>query len=193
MPNSIVNSFDTSSTAEAAGRSLIVKKRVLLLGGTGFAGRHLARELGAPFSVRVSGSEVDVRDRKGLRKLLDTTEPDFIVHLAAMSSVPASIENPREVYEVNFQGLLNVLTELQETRFSGRFLYVGSSQVYGRVDEHDLPISETHPLRPTNPYGVSKVAAEALCHQVGSASRFDVVMARPFNHIGTGQSESFAI
>ena len=56
-----------------------------------------------------------------------------------------------------------------------------------------MPIRETQPLRPRNPYAVSKVAAEALCYQWSQTGPFEVVMARPFNHIGPGQSERFAI
>ncbi|WP_139110812.1 GDP-mannose 4,6-dehydratase, partial [Acidithiobacillus thiooxidans] len=56
-----------------------------------------------------------------------------------------------------------------------------------------LPVREDHPLHPRNPYAVSKVAAEALCYQWSQTSSFEIVMVRPFNHIGPGQSPRFAI
>jgi GDP-4-dehydro-6-deoxy-D-mannose reductase len=72
-------------------------------------------------------------------------------------------------------------------------LFVGSGDTYGQVSEAALPVREDHPLRPRNPYAVSKVAAEALCYQWSQTSGFEIVMVRPFNHIGPGQSPRFAI
>ena len=82
---------------------------------------------------------------------------------------------------------------LDAVGFGGPLLYVGSGDVYGRVEEGDLPVRETQPLRPRNPYAVSKVAAEALCYQWSQTGGFRVVMARPFNHIGPGQDVRFAV
>jgi GDP-4-dehydro-6-deoxy-D-mannose reductase len=70
---------------------------------------------------------------------------------------------------------------------------VGSGDAYGVVSEEDLPIAESHPVRPRNPYAVSKAAAEMLCYQWSQTEGMDVVMVRPFNHIGPGQSEQFAV
>ncbi|WP_298172576.1 GDP-mannose 4,6-dehydratase, partial [Acidithiobacillus sp.] len=65
--------------------------------------------------------------------------------------------------------------------------------IYGQVAEAALPVREDHPLHPRNPYAVSKVAAEALCYQWSQTSGFAIIMVRPFNHIGPGQSPRFAI
>ena len=119
--------------------------------------------------------------------------PNAAIHLAGKAFVPDSFSNPRATFDANFTGTLNLLEALAESGFQGRFLYIGSGDVYGLVEEHTLPIRETQPLRPRNPYAVSKVAAEALCYQWSQTGPFEVVMARPFNHIGPGQSERFAI
>ena len=72
-------------------------------------------------------------------------------------------------------------------------MFVGSGDSYGLVSETDLPITEALPLRPRNPYAVSKVAAEALCYQWSQTEPFSLVMTRSFNHIGPGQSERFVV
>ncbi|HLO14595.1 MAG TPA: GDP-mannose 4,6-dehydratase, partial [Anaerolineales bacterium] len=118
---------------------------------------------------------------------------DFVVHLAAQSSVPESFKYPRDTFEINFMGTLNVLTALQGTGFKGRMLYIGSGDVYGLLAEHELPVSEERPVKPNNPYSVSKVAAEALCYQWSQTGEYEIIMARPFNHIGPGQSERFVL
>jgi GDP-4-dehydro-6-deoxy-D-mannose reductase len=82
---------------------------------------------------------------------------------------------------------------LAESGFRGRLLFVGTGDAYGLVPTDALPIKEAQPLRPRNPYAVSKVAAEALCYQWSQTGPFEVVMARPFNHIGAGQAPTFAI
>ncbi len=122
-----------------------------------------------------------------------TANPDAVLHLAAQSSVPDSFNDPRTTYEVNFLGTLNLLNALSAQEFRGTFVFVGSADVYGLVPEERLPIVEEMPLRPRNPYAVSKVAAEALCYQWSQTTAMRIVIVRPFNHIGPGQSDKFAI
>ena len=128
-----------------------------------------------------------------MTRAIGAIQPHAVIHLAAQSFVPKSFANPCETYEINFLGTLNLLTALKKAGFDGRFLYVGSGDSYGLVSEEDLPVVEEHPLRPRNPYAVSKVAAEALCYQWSQTEGLDAVMTRSFNHIGPGQSDSFAI
>ncbi|HEX9021652.1 MAG TPA: GDP-mannose 4,6-dehydratase [Nitrospirota bacterium] len=168
--------------------------RALLIGGTGFVGGHLQRHLlGAGLEVGVHGDSVDVRNAGEMQRLISAERPDAVIHLAAVSSVPESLKNPRETYEINFFGTLNVLLALKASNFRGRLLYIGSGDVYGLLGDRDLPVTEDRPLKPKNPYAVSKVAAEALCYQWSHSAEFQIIMARPFNHIGPGQSERFAL
>jgi len=170
-----------------------MQNRVLLVGGTGFVGANLGKYLQSDYQVLSRGRDVDVRDAEKLKQVVASFQPDAVVHLAAMSTVPESVKKPYETYEVNFTGTLNLLTALQENGFRGRVLYVSSAQVYGAVEPNALPVLEDVPLKPISPYGVSKVAAEALCFQWSRSADFEIVVARPFNHIGPGQSERFAI
>jgi GDP-4-dehydro-6-deoxy-D-mannose reductase len=88
---------------------------------------------------------------------------------------------------------LHLLEALREGGFTGRFLFVGSGDQYGKIEESDLPVRENQPLRPRNPYAASKAAAELLCYQYSQSYGLDVILARPFNHIGPGQSPRFVV
>lgn len=169
------------------------KKRLLVLGGTGFVGSHIKSILSSKYDVYLSGREVDVRNAERVHELVARQMPEEVMHLAAVTTVVESFQNPSETYEINFGGTLNLLMALRQCHFKGRVLYVGSSQVYGSPLVGELPVTEESPLRPMNPYAVSKIAAEALCYQWSQTEKFEIVMARPFNHIGPGQSERFAI
>lgn len=166
--------------------------RILLTGADGFVGRHVTEQL-ACVPLAESGGNVDLRERDAVAAAVARISPDAVIHLAAQSFVPASFQDPRETFDVNFYGTYNLLGALKQTSFKGRMLYVGSGDVYGLVPDNELPIRESVPLRPRSPYAVSKVAAEALCYQWSQTAQFEIVMARPFNHIGPGQSPQFAI
>lgn len=165
---------------------------VLVTGLSGFVGSHCARQLPA-VDLADEGGCVDLRDAQRVSRAVKAIAPQAVLHLAAQSSVPASLSDPRQTYEINFLGTLNLLQALRDAGFKGRMLYVGSADVYGVVPEAELPITEERPPRPLNPYAVSKVAAEALCYQWSRAGDFEIVIGRPFNHIGPRQSTQFAV
>lgn len=168
---------------------------ILVTGASGFVGRTL---VGMAQSGELAGARllclpeaVDLRDAPALKRWLAGSAPDAVIHLAAISFVPESFARPHETYAVNLHGTINLLEALAEAGFAGAFLYVSSGDVYGAVPPGDLPVSETRLPRPRNPYAASKLAAEAYCYQVSETSRVRVLIARPFNHIGRGQSERF--
>jgi len=166
--------------------------KLLLTGSDGFVGSILRAERACVPLADENGS-VDLRAPERLQRAVSRIAPEAVVHLAAQSSVPASFADPRETYELNFFGTLNLLEALKASGFAGRLLYVGSGDAYGAVDPGELPVDEAHALRPRNPYAVSKAAAEILCYQWSRCESFQIVMTRSFNHIGPGQSERFAI
>ena len=164
-----------------------------MVGGTGFVGSHMAKACAGHYQITTSGREVDVRDYAQVHDLIRNTQPDDVVHLAAITTLRESFSDPRTTYDVNFIGTLNVLMSLREVDFTGRILFVSSSEIYGRLGANDLPVSETRLPQPVSPYAVAKIASEALCYQWSNLDKFKIVMARPFNHIGPGQSERFSI
>lgn len=182
--------------------------RVLITGMSGFAGRHLADLLlnethwtligvsrdatGDRTSVRVFWWQLDLRDADGVQRLLKHERPDLIVHLAAQSSVPGSWKDPWATYEDNIRAQLNLFEGVITTKLSPRILIVSSNEVYGRpTSPDDVPFGEQRPLRPSNPYAVSKAAQDLMALQYHLSHAYDVVVARPFNHIGPGQNAGF--
>ncbi len=168
-------------------------RRILVTGASGFVGKHLLASAAFAGADFFSVQGVDIRNRASLESQIKLVKPDYVVHLAAQSFVPQSFENPAETIEINLLGTLNLLQSLDKTGFSGRFLYVSSGDVYGAVDDSQLPVSEALNPAPRNPYAVSKVAAEQLCLQWHRSNQLDLVIARPFNHVGPGQSSAFVI
>lgn len=172
-------------------------KRLLVTGLDGFVGQHVRQAVEGSrdgrFRLTVPRDAIQLTEPGTIEKAVRDARPECVLHLAAQSFIPQSIKDPRATYDVNFFGTLNLLEALKSSGFGGRVVYVGSADVYGAVDEKDLPVVETHPLRPRTPYGVSKAAAELLCYQWTQDHGLDIVMTRPFNHIGPGQAEQFVV
>jgi GDP-4-dehydro-6-deoxy-D-mannose reductase len=168
-------------------------RKLLLLGGAGFVGSHMKKHCHDRFDVVSTGREVDIRHAEQIQSLIAREQPSDVVILAAITTLKESIENPRTTYDINFGGTLNVLIALRNLGFTGRLLFVSSSEVYGFINGADLPVDELRIMRPLNPYAFSKIASEALCHLWSQNEKFKIIISRPFNHIGPGQSERFAI
>jgi len=172
-------------------------KRLMVTGLDGFVGRHVKQAVESlrdgRFQLVEARGAIELREPATLQQAIEETRPDYVLHLAAQSFVPASVKDPRATYEVNFFGTLNLLQALKAGGFRGRMLYVGSAEEYGAVRDEDLPVVESCPLRPRTPYGVSKAAAELLCYQWTQDQGFEIVMSRPFNHLGPGQAEHFVV
>jgi len=166
---------------------------LLVTGHRGFVGGYLKDGQNTVGLNSENGEAVDLLDKSLLVNVLARIKPTEVLHMAAQSAVPASFKDPVATYNANFIGTQNLLSALKETHFSGRFLFVSSAEVYGAPVETCLPVAETAAAAPLNPYAVSKLAAEALCSYFSRVEGIDVVIARPFNHIGPGQSPRFAI
>jgi GDP-4-dehydro-6-deoxy-D-mannose reductase len=180
-----------------AQRTLTRVKKLLATGHRGFVGTALREFLqshsDAPAVWCPLTRESDLLDPTQMRAMIDEHQPDWVVHLAAQSHVPQSWSDPAHTLQVNVCGTANLLNALSEAGFRGRLLYVSSADVYGSVQQADLPVTEEAPAAPRSPYASSKVAAEVLCRQWAGTRGLDVVIARPFNHTGPGQRLDFAL
>jgi GDP-4-dehydro-6-deoxy-D-mannose reductase len=184
--------------------------RVLITGITGFVGSHFA-EYALGRGVEVHGSyrwrsktenidhlrnalrliECDLRDLSSVQHLLEASEPDAIIHLAAQSFVGSSWQAPAETLLTNIGSQVNLLEAVRQRPKKPRFLVVGSSEEYGAVDESELPITEDNPLRPLSPYAVSKVGQDLLGYQYFKSYGLPIVRSRAFNHEGPRRGDVF--
>ena len=166
---------------------------MLLIGGTGFAGCHMQELLDSEYKVMTAGSSTDIRDFEKVMTLIRECRPDYVVNLASITTVKESFANPFDTYDIGVYGTLNLLISLKQIEFKGRMLNISSSEVYGHPDKEQLPITEDLRAKPLSPYAVNKISTEALCYQWSQSESFEIVTARPFTHIGPGQSERFSI
>ncbi len=180
--------------------------KVLVTGAGGFVGRHLLRELSGyghsvvafdvafpqPPEYAETAVTGDIRDADAVDRLFVATRPDACVHLAAVSFVPSGENTPERVLSVNVGGTRILLEAVRQKARACRVLLISSSQVYGPV-QSPMPIPETAPLAPVTLYAASKVAAEALGEGYARHHGLRVIVARPTNHTGPGQSELFAL
>jgi len=158
-------------------------------------GSHLCTELlrqGAEvLALDIKGDNaIDIRDWQQVKDLGGRLgKVDLVFHLAALMFVPYSFQNPRDTYEVNTLGTLNIL-ELCRVANIDKLVFA-SSYVYGNPQY--LPVDEKHPLSPTSPYARSKVIGENLCKAYHDDFGLQCIILRPFNIYGEGQSDSFLI
>ncbi|MHB1712028.1 MAG: GDP-mannose 4,6-dehydratase [Acidimicrobiales bacterium] len=169
--------------------------RSLITGGRGFVGHWLAahlRQLGD--DVVVIDRDVDVTDPAALVGALTSAAPDAVYHLAALSHVGKSWDDPLQVLQVNVIGTAVLLAAARECGSDPRVLVTSSAEVYGAVaDPSRLPLRESSPTAPLTPYAASKLAAEALVSQAFLGYGQHTITVRPFNHVGPGQTPNFAV
>jgi GDP-4-dehydro-6-deoxy-D-mannose reductase len=184
--------------------------KALITGVEGFVGRHMARHLVSqgydvvgttrrsrpaqdwPADLPIATHRCDVTSVADVTTLISMIVPDEIYHLAAISWVPRSWEDPEETFRTNVGGTLHVLEAMRRHCPGARLLVVGSSDVYGRAS-HGRPHAESDATNPTSPYAVSKLAAEHLAHAYHLRYGLAVVRVRPANHTGPGQHPPFVL
>jgi GDP-4-dehydro-6-deoxy-D-mannose reductase len=136
---------------------------------------------------------VDVTDLGAVSRATGTAAPHAIYHLAALSHVGESWDDPGEVVRVNVLGTCNVLSAARRAAPNATVLVVSSAEVYGVVEPRELPLKESAEIRPGSPYAASKAAAELLAVQAAFGYDQRVIVVRAFNHVGPGQSPSFFV
>jgi UDP-glucose 4-epimerase len=172
-------------------------KRVLVTGGAGFVGSHLARTLAPDNEVRViddlsSGQaatvpdgvefvEGDLRDPDALDAAMSGV--DVVFHQAGMVSVPESVEHPQESHARNATATLALLERAR--REDARVVAASSVAIYGHPES--VPVDEDHPVDPTTPYGVDKLALDAYVRLYNDLYGLETVALRYFNVYGPGQ------
>ena len=189
-----------------------MNKKILITGASGFAGSYLARTLSTKKNNQIFGTylnenskltlsdlpnlnliQVDLMDIHAVFDSIKAISPDEVYHLAALTSPKQSFEEPTKVLTNNIEAQVNLLEAVRKLNLSSKILIVSSAEVYGKVNPKDMPIDEKTPLNPTSPYAVSKIAQDYLGLQYFLSYGLKIVRARPFNHIGPGQTETFSV
>ncbi len=139
----------------------------------------------------LEGRALDLGEAGAIAELLAEIQPDVVYHLAALSSVGRSWEDPAATVHGNVATAVNLLEGLRRHSPRARTVWASTCEVYGAAAE--LPIAETAPLRPANPYAVSKLTGDLLAGLYVDAHGLQIVRARPFNHAGPGQRPIFIL
>lgn len=176
---------------------MIKNKLIVVTGGAGFIGSHIAEELSRDNEVIVIDNlyagkienvpsnvkfiQADIRDYESIAELI--SQADYVFHEAALVSVVESIEKPVLTEEINVLGTLNILKALSEGH--GKLIFASSAAVYG--DNQNLPLKETEKPKPLSPYGVTKVSAEYYCKVFYELYGVPTVSLRYFNVFGERQ------
>ncbi len=183
--------------------------KILITGINGFVGQNLANFLlKLKRKIKVYGIDIQEKNSSnkriiffkcdllkigGIGRILKRVKPDIIYHLAAQASVIESFKNPKETFKTNIEGTLNILEAVRKFCPKTTILIPGSSEEYGKikvkVKNQKLKISENTPLYPLSPYAISKVCQELLGYQYFQKFGLKVVLVRPFNITGPGQSD----
>src|SRR6188472_2725648 len=190
--------------------------RILITGGAGFIGSHLAEKLLAEehevvilddfndfydpqikraniagFAKHVTVCHVDLRDSDSVRTVFGHQKLDAIVHLAARAGVRPSIQSPRLYYDTNVIGTLHLLEAARSTGVE-RFIFASSSSVYGA--SKTVPFSEEqHLVQTLSPYGATKIGGEFLCSAYSHLYQMRIVALRYFTVYGPRQRPDLAI
>lgn len=169
-------------------------QKVAVTGARGFIGRNLCTMLkGQGHSLlEIDLPEIDVTDVENLLDTLASYNPDKLYHLAGQASVQKSWEMPLETFRVNSGGTATLLEAVRRSGLSTRVLIASSASVYNGSNLRQ-PIAESVAINPSSPYGTSKLIAERLAHVYSSEYGLDIVLVRPFNIIGPGQTTEYVV
>jgi len=160
-------------------------------GGSGFVGRHLLAELGDRTVVAPSRETLELLDARAVAQAVREGEPSVVFHLAALASVGQSWEEPARVMRENIETTANLLEAVRVEAPSAAVVIASSGEIYGPPER--LPVDESAPLRPQNPYAVSKAACDLLAAQYADVHGLHVVRLRAFNQAGPGQTDEYVV
>ncbi len=182
--------------------------RVLIVGASGFVGRHLLAEClrrgddpsatYRPGESPPPGGDVrwlacELLEDGSLEAALAAARPEGIVHLAGQADVGRSHRDPVGTYRANAEGTVRLLAAVRAAAPDARVCAVTSAELYGAPPPEDLPVRETCVPNPRTPYGLSKAAADDAAAFAARAWGLAVIRLRPFNHVGPGQRRGFVV
>lgn len=144
-------------------------------------------------NVKLDFEKIDLLLKDQVEYIIHKFQPNYILHLASLSSVALSWKDPVQSFQNNTNIFLNIIEAVRKLSMISRILSIGSSEEYGNVSDGDLPLKEDQKLNPISPYAVARVSQEYLSKVYIDSYGLDIVLTRSFNHIGPMQKSIFFV
>ena len=188
---------------------------ILITGGTGFVGSHMIDYmLNNKTDVKIYATkrwmedtknvdhitddrfefiDCDLIDGASVKRAIDISKPNKVFHFAAQSFPEVSFKIPVITLQTNVIGTTHLLESIKESDFDPVVVSISSSEVYGNPKEDEIPIKETNPIRPANPYSISKVGHDLMSQYYHNAYGMKIIITRMFSHEGARRGKQFAL
>ena len=188
---------------------------ILITGGTGFVGSHmidfiLKNETDVKIFAtkrwmedtknvehidddRFEFIDCDLLDGLSVERAIGISKPDKVFHFAAQSFPEVSFKTPVITLQTNIIGTTHLFESIKESEYNPVIVSVSSSEVYGMPEEDEIPIKETNPIRPANPYSISKVGHDLMSQYYYKAYGMKIIITRMFSHEGARRGKQFAL
>tara|TARA_Y100000310_G_scaffold221508_1_gene223080 strand:- start:39 stop:1007 length:969 start_codon:yes stop_codon:yes gene_type:complete len=191
--------------------------RILITGGTGFVGSHMIDYI-LKYAIRPNGKiyctkrwmedtknvdhidddrfefiDCDLLDGASVRRAVEISKPDKVFHFAAQSFPEVSFKIPVITLQTNVVGTTYLLEAIKDSEYDPVVVSISSSEVYGMPKEHEVPITETNPIRAANPYSISKVGHDLMSQYYYKAYGMKIIITRMFSHEGARRGKEFAL
>ena len=188
---------------------------ILITGVTGFVGSHMAdfiidktddvifatkRWMEDTTNVehlidndRFNFIDCDLLDGLSVERAVKMSKPDKVFHFAAQSFPEVSFKIPVITLQTNVIGTTHLLESIHNSEFNPVIVSISSSEVYGNPREDEIPIRETNPIRPANPYSISKVGHDLMSQYYYTAYNMKIIITRMFSHEGARRGKEFAL
>ena len=189
--------------------------RILITGITGFVGSHMADYILEHTDDEIFGFKRWMEDTKNIDHLIDNprvtlyggdlldyasvdrairlSNPNKVFHFAAQSFPESSFKNPVITLHTNVIGTTHLFESIKTNELDPVIVSVSSSEVYGMPEEDEIPIKESNPIRPANPYSISKVGHDLMSQYYYKAYGMKIITTRMFSHEGARRGKEFAV
>lgn len=188
---------------------------ILVTGGTGFVGSHMidyilnnqddvkiyatkrwmedTKNLDHINDDRFKFVDCDLIDGMSVKRAVEISKPDKVFHFAAQSFPEVSFKIPVITLQTNVIGTTHLFESIKDSDYNPIIVSISSSEVYGNPKKDEIPITETNPIRPANPYSISKVGHDLMSQYYHDAYGMKIITTRMFSHEGARRGKQFAL